>query len=119
MTTAKNYFQDRLILILLGLNAFLACLIILEVLLYLPGAATTSQRIVQYRPNLGQVNQYKLGSSSSLYNFIGFAGLVFMVHLALSMKAYPIRQQLAVVVISLSSLLLLLGALVGYFLLVR
>ncbi len=119
MKTAKNYFQDRFILILLGLNAFLACLIILEVLLYLPGATTTNQRIVQYRPNLGQVNQYKLGSGSSLYSFIGFAVLVFIIHFTLSIKIYPIRRQLAVVMMSLGSLLLLLGVLVGYFLLVR
>jgi hypothetical protein len=116
MTAAKSYFQDRLVLLLLGVNAFLAFFIAASVLFRLQGAAS-NEFIVQYRASLG-VGAFKTGNSSSLYSFMVFALLVFGIHFILSLRTYHIKQQLAVTILGLGSLLLLLGVIVGNALLV-
>lgn len=116
MPAAKNYFQDRIVLLLLSINAFLTLLATLSVLFRLQGAGTNGF-IVQYRANVG-ISGFKTGSILSLVSFIGFAILVFGANTALSMRTYPIRKQLAIVILGLGSLLLVLNIIVGNALLV-
>lgn len=116
MPAAKNYFQDRLVLLLLSVNAFLAFLATLSVLFRLQGAGSNGF-IVQYRANVG-ISGFKTGSALSLISFIGFALLVFIANTVLSIRTYPIRKQLAVVVLGLGTLLLILDIIVGNALLV-
>lgn len=116
MPAAKNYFQDRIVLLLLSINVFLTLLATLSVLFRLQGAGTNGF-IVQYRANVG-ISGFKTGSILSLVSFIGFAILVFGANTTLSMRTYHIRKQLAVVILGLGSLLLVLNIIVGNALLV-
>lgn len=116
MPAAKNYFQDRLVLLLLSVNAFLTLLATLSVLFRLQGAGSNGF-IVQYRANVG-ISGFKTGSVLSLVSFIGYALIVFTANTVLSIRTYPIRKQLAVVVLGLGTLLLILNIIVGNALLV-
>jgi len=111
MPAAKSYFQDRLVLLLLSVNAFLTLLATLSVLFRMQGAGGSGY-IVQYRANLG-ISAFKTGSSLTIVSFIGFALLVFAVHTVLSLRTYPIRRQLSVVVLGLGALLLILSIIVS------
>jgi hypothetical protein len=116
MPAAKNYFQDRLVLLLLSVNAFLAFLATLSVLFRLQGAGSNGF-IVQYRADLG-LSAFKTGSGLSIVSFIAFAILVFAIHALLSLRTYHIRRQLSVVILSLGTLLLVLSIIVSNALLV-
>ncbi len=116
MPATKNYFQDRIVLLLLSINAFLTLLASLSVLFRLQGAGANGF-IVQYRANVG-ISGFKTGSILSLVSFIGFAILIFIANTALSMRTYRIRKQLAVVILGLGTLLLVLNIIVGNALLV-
>src|SRR5581483_11689036 len=116
MPAAKSYFQDRLVLLLLSVNAFLAFLATLSVLFRLQGAGSNGY-IVQYRADLG-ISAFKTGGTLSLLSFVAFAVLVFAVHLGLSVRVYAIHRQLAVVILGLGALLLVLGIIVSNALLV-
>lgn len=116
MPAAKNYFQDRIVLLLLSINAFLTLLATLSVLFRLQGAGNNGF-IVQYRANVG-ISGFKTGSILSLVSFIGFAILIFGANTALSMKTYHIRKQLAVVILGLGTLLLVMNIIVGNALLI-
>jgi hypothetical protein len=116
MPAAKNYFQDRLVLLLLSVNAFLTLLATLSVLFRLQGAGSNGF-IIQYRANVG-ISGFKTGSILSLISFIGFALIIFVANTALSMRTYQIRKQLAVVILGLGTLLLVLNIIVGNALLV-
>jgi hypothetical protein len=111
MPAAKSYFQDRLVLLLLSINAFLTLMAVLSVLFRMQGAGGSGY-IVQYRANLG-ISAFKTGSSLSIVSFIGFALLVFTAHAILSLRTYHIRKQLSVVVLGLGTLLLVLSIIVS------
>lgn len=111
MTAAKSYFQDRLVLLLLSVNAFLAFLATL-LILFRVGNGGGSGFIVQYRANLG-LSAYKTGSSLSLLAFIGFAILVFAAHAGLSWRSYHIRRQLSLAILVLGVILLVLCIIVS------
>lgn len=115
MRTAKNYFQDRLVLLLLSVNVFLAFLGMLSVLLRLQGGG--SGFIVQYRATLG-ISAFKTGSATDLISFVGFVLLVLVAHATLSWRTYHIRRQLSVIILSLGALLLLLAIIISNALLV-
>ena len=116
MTTTTKYFHDRLILLLLSVNVFLAMTASIFVLLRLSSNHGNGY-IVQYRPGLG-IDAFKQGSVSELISFVGFAVLVVAVHAALSWRAYRINRQLAVTVLALGILLLLLTLIVSNALLI-
>lgn len=110
MATTKKFFHDRLVLLLLSVNAFLALLAVLSVLLRLQGGGEGF--IVQYRSNLG-IRALKEGDVGQILPFIAFALVVLLVHSVLSYRAYPIRRQLSVLVLSLGTLLLSLSIIVS------
>lgn len=111
MTIPTKYFHDRLILLLLSINVFLALLTTIFILLRL-GSGNGNGYIVQYRASLG-ISAFKTGSILELLSFIGFAALVLAVHSTLSMRAYRIHRQLSIVILSLGVLLLLLAFIVS------
>ncbi len=117
MPTSKKYFHDRLILLLLSINGFLAFLCIILVLLRL-GAGTGGQGyIVQYRANLG-IGAFKQGGVGNLVAFALFAVITLGAQIALSIRTYPIRRELSIAVLSLGLPLLLLAVIVSNALLV-
>jgi hypothetical protein len=100
----------------MSVNLFLTLLTALWVLFKLD-AGRSAGYIVQYRASLG-ISALKTGDATDLIAFIGFVILVFFVHAILSIRAYTIRREVAVVVLSLGTLLLLLAFIVSNALLV-
>lgn len=103
MAATKHYFHDRVVLLLLSVNAFLALLAVLSVLFRLQGGGEGF--IVQYRANLG-ISAFTPGELGSILVFIAFALVVLLVHAVLSYRAYHIRRQLSLLVLALGALLL-------------
>lgn len=111
MAATKKYFHDHLVLLLLSVNAFLAVAGSIFILLRLSTSHGTGY-IVQYRASLG-IDAFKTGSVADLISFIVFAILVLVIHTALSLRAYHIHRQLAIVVLSLGILLLTLDIIIS------
>jgi hypothetical protein len=119
MTSTAKYFHDRLILLLLSTNVFLAFLASIFMLLRL-STNHGNGYIVQCRDcsNLANINRFTNGSVTQLLSFVGFALLVLAVHFTLSLRCYRINKQLAVTILALGILLLVLGIIVSNALLV-
>lgn len=115
MTIPKQYLHDRFLLLLNSINVFLTLLLAILTLLRLD--ASHSSYIVQYRANV-TVDAFKSGSSSELYGFIIFGILVLVFHAVISFRVFLIHRQLAAVVLSLGTLLLVLALIVSNALLV-
>lgn len=116
MTTNNKYFHDHLVLLLLSINTFLALAGSILTLVRLSTSHGTGF-IVQYRANLG-INAFKTGSVVELLSFVAFCLLVLAIHTTLSLRAYQINRQLALVILSLGILLLLLAIIISNALLV-
>lgn len=116
MHIPKNYFHDRVVLLLLTVNTFLATLISAMILLRLDGSRFDDY-IVQYRSNLG-LNAFKTGSSGAMIGFIVFAVAILVFHTVLSVKTYHVRKHLAHTVLAMASLLLVITLIVSNALLV-
>lgn len=116
MATSKKYFHDHFVLLLLSINAFLAVAGSIFILLRL-GTSHGTGYIVQYRPSLG-INAYQTGSVAELISFMVFAALVLVMHTMLSLRAYVIHRQLAIIILSLGILLLILTIIISNALLV-
>lgn len=111
MIVPKKYFQDRVILLLISVDVFLTLMASLTILFRLNDIGGHGF-ITQYRGNLG-ISGFQTGSLSDIVAFVLFAFMALIIHVALSLKFYPIRRQLAVVVLVMGGLLLILTAIVG------
>lgn len=116
MTIPKNFLHDKVVLLLLTVTAFLAVLETILIILKL-NAASGESYIIQYRSNLG-LNAFKSGGALTLAAFIVYGWLIAVIHLLLSVRAYHIRRQISITVLSLGILLLLLAVIVSNSLLV-
>lgn len=116
MTIPKKYFHDRLILLLLSVNVFLAFLASVWVLFKLDSGRSAGY-IVQYRSSLG-ISALKTGDAGELVAFIGFAVMVLIIHFVLSVRAYAIRREVSLVILALGILLLATSIIVSNALLV-
>jgi hypothetical protein len=116
MATPKKYFHDHFVLLLLGINIFLAFADSIYILVRLSTSHGNSY-IVQYRPSLG-ISAYQAGSVLELLSFVGFALIVLVTHIGLSLRAYKIHRQLAIAILCLGILLLLLTIIISNALLV-
>lgn len=113
----KNYFHDRLVLLFLTVNTFLAGLISVLILLRLDSTKAESY-IVQYRANLG-VNAFRSGGGATFIGFIIFALIILIMHTVLSMRVYSLHRQFALVILGLGALLLVMALFVSNALLVQ
>lgn len=116
MTIPKRFLHDRLILLLLSIQVFLAFIGSIWILFKL-GSGHGSGYIVEYRANLG-IGAFKTGSVTELAGFIGFLLLVLVVHSVLSVRTYHIKRQLSVFILGLGVILMLLAIIVSNALLV-
>lgn len=116
MHIPKKYFHDRIVLLLLTANTFIAILLSLLILLRLDGGRADGY-IVQYRANLG-LSGFKTGSATTLVSFIVFAAVVLGMNTILSIRTYHVRRYLSVAVLSMASLLLVVTLIVSNALLV-
>ncbi len=110
MATPKKYFHDRLVLLLLSINAFLVLASTLTLLFRNIDPSGTFA--VEYRARLG-LNAFTSGGATEIYSFAVFAVIIFVFHFYLSRKAYPIRRHFAIVVLGMATLLLTLAILVS------
>lgn len=111
MHIPKNYFHDRVILLLISVNVFLTLLCSALVVLNIDFNRPDGY-IVQYRANLG-LSAYKAGSSLVLLSFIGFALAVMSLHTALSIKMYAHRRSFSIAALGLGVFLLILAIFVS------
>lgn len=111
MHIPKNFFHDRLVLLLLSINTFLALMASIVVLFSLD-AGRPDGYIVQYRSNLG-LSAFQSGNAATLIGFIVFAALVLGFHAVLSMRTYELRRHFSIAVLALGTLLQILGIIVS------
>ena len=116
MQIPKRYFHDRLVLLLLSVNTFLAVLNSILVLLRMDSSRADSY-IVQYRANLG-LSAFKAGGSSTFLSFMLFSLITLAFSVLLSMRVYPFHRQFAVAILALGLLLLTLAIIISNALLV-
>jgi len=116
MTPSKNYFHDRLVLLLVTISAFLTILgSVLVLLRFNPGR--NEGYIVQYRANLG-ISAYKVGHASDLLAFVLFLVLVTVIGIVMSMRVYSVHRQFSITILGLGLLLLTLAIIVSNALLI-
>ncbi len=115
MVLPKKYLRDRLILLLLSINAFVALMTVLFIGMRV--GSSSGSYIVQYRLTLG-VNDFTRGGVSDILSFIVFALGVLSINFILSARTYRIHRQLSVVILSVGALLLVFGFIVSNALLV-
>ncbi len=111
MATEKKYFHDKLILLILSANAFLAILSAILLLLRL-GSSSPNYHIIQYRSDLG-LSAFKNGTSTSLYAFIIFIWVTLIINAVLSYKTYHVRRDFSIVILGLGLLLIVLSMIVS------
>lgn len=116
MDHPTKYFHDRLVLLLISVNAFLALITTVLILLRLD-TGNSSDYFIQYRANLG-LDAYTVGSFTSLLGFILFAIFVLGFHTLVSFRVYDLRRNLAVSMLAFGTLLLSLTVIVSNALLV-
>lgn len=114
MNVPKKYFQDKVILLLLSVNAFLMAFTLIQIALRIGGSGHADY-IVQCRDcsNLQSISRFTKGSIAQILAFMVFAIGAMGIHSFLSVKLFHINRQLSVVVLALGSLLLLLALLVS------
>ena len=108
----KKYLHDKMVLLLLSANLFLAFLCAVLMFLRLNIGQGAEGYIIEYRSNLG-ISAFRVGGVSGLLSFAGFAFLVVIANLALSIRAYKVRRELSLAILAAGILLLLLAVIVS------
>lgn len=116
MHVPKKFFQDRTVLLLLSINAFLALVVSVKTLFQLDGGRVDGY-IVEYRANLG-LSAFRTGTATELIAFILFVSFVLVFHFLLSVKAYHIRRHFSLAILGMGTLLLSVALVVSNALLI-
>lgn len=116
MHIPKNYFHDRVILLLLSVLSFLSVLCFLMIFLRLDTGRGDSY-IVQYRSNLG-LDEFKTGGVIEPVSLAVFALVVLVSHAILSTKSYNIKRRFAIAILGLGILLVALAIIISNSLLI-
>lgn len=90
MHIPKNYFHDRLVLLLISFSTFLTIFTSLLILFRLRNDSNEGL-ISQYHSNLG-LSAFEPGTSATYFSFIIFGIFVLVFHTMLSMKMYHRRR---------------------------
>ena len=115
MATPQKYTHDKTVLMLLSVNTFLAVLIAILVILSLTGSADRALTI-EHRPQLG-LDANRVGSGLDMVSLVVFPLMVVAAYTVLSVRTYPIRRNLSIVVLGMATLLVVLSGIVSYYLL--
>jgi hypothetical protein len=116
MSTSKRYLHDRLVLLLLTVNTFVALLTSVLILLRLD-AGRAGGYIIEYRVNRG-LSAFKVGDSTEIIAFIFFVTFILIFNTLLSLRVYHIRRYFSIAILAMSLLLLTLALIVSNALLV-
>jgi len=114
-TKYRAYFHDRLILLLLSINTFLAAALVITSLLAINDS--DSGFIREYRSDLG-LDGFKAGGIKDIIAFAVFAAILYVFQLWTSRKIHHIRRHLSLIILLLAMIvyifaLLVLNALLG------
>jgi hypothetical protein len=104
----KPYLHDRLILLILSINTFLAAALIISSLL--PLSDTGSGYIREYRSNLG-LDGYLAGDVKDIVSFAVFAVIVYTFQLITSIKVYHIHKRFSIIILLLALITFIFGLL--------
>lgn len=108
----KKFFHDKVVLLLLSANVFLAFLCILLIFLRLNFGQDAEGYIVEYRSSLG-ISAFKVGGVSGLLSFGAFAFLLMAFNAILSVRTYKVRRELSLAVLAAGVFLLILTIIVS------
>ena len=111
----KKYLHDRIVLLLLSVNTFLAMLCALLILLRLD--SRVNGYIVEYRATRG-INAFKPGGTTELLAFIIFVFIILGLNTLLGLRGYHLHRQFGIGILALGTLLILLAIIVSNALLV-
>jgi hypothetical protein len=117
MPLPKKYLHDKLILLLMSSNIFLAFACAALVFLRLNIGQGGVGYVVEYRPNLG-ISAFKNGSITDILSFVLFAVLLVAINTLLSVRTYRVRRELSIAILSAGVILLVLAIIVSNALLV-
>jgi hypothetical protein len=111
----KTYFHDRLILLILSINTFLAVALVLSALFALNDSSPVYIR--EYRSNLG-LDGYEAGGIKDVLAFAIFAIIVYIFQIYASIKIFHIRKHISLMILLLTMViyiftLLVINALLG------
>lgn len=112
MPLPKKYLHDKLILLLLSANIFLAFLCAVLVFLRLNIGQGSEGYIVEYRSNLG-ISAFRVDAISGIISFAVFAVLLMIVNITLSVRTYRIRRELSLAVLTAGILILIIALIVS------
>lgn len=116
MEAPRKYFQDKLILLLVSSNIFLAFLCIILIFLRI-GQGAGEGYIIEYRSNLG-ISAFTRGNIVGIMSLAAFAFVVPVLNIMLSLRTYQIKRMLAALILGGGILLLILTLIVSNALLV-
>ncbi len=100
-----------MLLLLLSVNGFLTLAGAIFVLARL-GGTHGSGFIVEYRSSLG-VDAFEQGTASGILSFVAFMVLAFIIGTFLSLRAYKLNRNIALIVQVMTALLLILGIVIS------
>lgn len=103
MTIPNRYFHNRSVLLLLIINSALV-LVGTVLILFRLDSGTTTNYIIEYRANYG-IGEYQRGFALDMAGFIFFMLINFTISVFLSLRTFPIRKHVAVVILTVCSLL--------------
>jgi hypothetical protein len=115
MSSLKSFFQDRLILLILSINTFLAMALIITSLLSINNS--DAGYIKEFRSDLG-LDGYKAGGVVDIVAFALFSTVLYVFQLLSSTKIYHIRRHLSLIILLLTMIiyifaLMVINALLG------
>jgi len=116
METTKKFFQDKLILLLVSSNIFLAFICVILIFLRL-GQASGGGYIIEYRSNLG-ISAFARGGIVDMLSFAAFAVVAAVLNIMIALRTYSITRVLSIVILGSGILLLTLTIIVSNALLV-
>lgn len=102
----KPFFHDRLILLILTINTFLAIVLIISSLLAL--GDSDAGYIKEYRANLG-LDGYIAGGVFDIVSFAIFSVIVYIFHLVVGYKVYHIHKRFSLIVLFLGLITFIFG----------
>ncbi len=103
MTIPSRYFHNRSILLLLIINSVLV-LIGSILILFRLDSGTSTNYIIEYRANYG-IGEFQRGFALDVAGFIFFMLINFAICIFISLRTFPLRKHIAVVVLAICTLL--------------
>ena len=111
----KSFFHDRLILLILSINTFLALALIITALLSINDSG--AGYIKEFRSDLG-LDGYKAGGVVDIVAFAAFSAVLYVFQFLSATKIYHIRRHLSLIILLLTMIiyifaLMVINALLG------